>query len=166
MKKRSFPKGLRFGAYLPQRCGKSYLKLGDSVAALEQFITEYFDGYATVSINVSAGTTDAIYIDSENTAYLFRNVMSAMSPGGIIDINITNNPRDFIIAFSSRGGRIDIRDIELHMLLINAAALSGFELSIIGNTISLSAKLEKGKIVISALAKEDFAQTLKKVFFD
>ena len=50
MKKRAFPKDLKFGTYLPQRYGKSYLRLDDSAAALEQFFTEYFDGYATVTV--------------------------------------------------------------------------------------------------------------------
>ena len=165
MKKRSFPKDLKFGTYLPRGLGKRYYKLSDSSAALERFICEYFEGYATVSSTVKDGAADAIYINGEHTAYLFRNIMSALYKDGVIDINITSTERDFMISFSSHSGRIEINDIDLYKRLLDSAEMSGFDISVIGNTLTLSVKLEHGKIVISAITKESFMQILEKVFF-
>ena len=166
MKKRAFPKELKFGTYLPQRQGMSYIKLNDLAAALERFIGEYFSQSTLLSSAVNFSSSDAVLIDGEYTAYLFRNIMSALSVNEGVNISFTCGAESFTVAFSKKSGAFDIEDAVLAQKILEAASLSGFRMSIAGNTLLFSAKMERDKLVISALTKDVFFDILEHVFFD
>lgn len=165
MKKRGFPKDLKFGTYLPRRRGMSYIKVDDLSSALERFMNEYFS-HNTVITTSDISSSDAAYIDGEYTAYLFRNIMSALDVSDKINISITTGAHSFTIAFSKCDGAFVIKDAELIGRLVESARLSGFSVSFVGNTVTFSAELVRGKLVISALTKAEFAEILERVFFD
>lgn len=165
MKKRTFPKNLKFGTYLPKRRGMSYIKADDFASSLERFMGEYFSHNTVMLPPSELNSHDAVRIDGEFTAYLFRNVMSLLSGANNLKISITTSENRFTVSFSQECA-FKLNDAELVARLIESAELSGFEMSVIGNTISFSALLERGKLVISALTRAAFAEILERVFFD
>lgn len=165
MKKRAFPKGLKFGTYLPQRQGMSYIKLSDLASAFERFMGEYFSQSTLLFSAVDFSASDAVLIDGEYTAYLFRNVMSALSGSDNVYISLSCGKESVTVAFIKKGGVFDLNDTELAEKLLDSARLSGFSVSLAGNTLSFTAKLERGKLVISALTKDKFIEILERVFF-
>lgn len=165
MIKRKFPKDLKFGTYLPKRCGMSYIKLSDCAASLERFMSEYFAESTTVTPSFNMSSDDAVYIDGEYTAYLFRNIMSFLGTESRINISIRTSDNRFMIVFSKSDGAFQINDAEILQKLLDSARLSGFEMTVAGNTLSFSAMLERGKLVISALTRTEFFKILERVFF-
>ena len=166
MKKRAFPKDFKFGTYLPKRRGMSFIKTRDCVSSLEQFISEYFSGIAELVRTPMCADADAVYIDGEYTALLFRNVMSAIYGKGGIDISITSTQKSLVLSFSVRDGALEVEDADTLRAIVESARLSGFEVAFAGNTMSFSAHLVRGKLVISALSKETFFKILTRVFFE
>ena len=164
MKKRAFPKDLKFGAYLPKSSSKRLIRIDDATQALERFITEYFNGIANVRVNLNTVKTDSIFLSDEYTAYLMRSIMAAIYSESVIDISITNADKKLTICFST-DGKYKPDDSEIYESLSEFAQKSGFELIFTGNGIALRAPVLQGKIVISAISKESFYQKLMRIFF-
>lgn len=163
MKKRAFPKELKFGTYLPSSSSKRLIKINDASWALERFIREYFEGVANIEANLNTAYADSLFISDEHTAYLFRSVMEAIYGGDIIDISLANTERALTISFST-GGKYKTDDTEIYERLLKLSEEAGFELIFTGSGIALRAPVLRRKIVISAITKESFYEKLVRIF--
>ena len=164
MKKRAFPKNLKFGTYLPIGSGVRLIEISSAVSSLQRFLNEYFDGIAAIKSSADTHKGESLYLDGEHTAYLFRLIMAAIYDHAVIDINIDTTDREFTICFSTKG-KYDISDLGVYEELVKAAQKSGFAILFTKNEIALRAAIVRGKIVISAITAKDFGETLARVFF-
>ena len=164
MKKRAFPKELKFGTYLPIGSSIRLIKIADAIAALSRFIGEYFDGIAKISTNLRVSANDSVYLNGEHTAYLFRCITEAIYNEAMIDISVSNSENEFSICFSTQGAS-KASDISTYEKLLDAARLSGFSVSFVGRAIVLRTALVHGMLVVSTLSIKSFYDSLTYIFF-
>ena len=164
MKKSEFPSKIKFGTYLPQRQGMSYIKMSDCAQSLELFITEYFSDSVRFSMTGDFHSGDAVYIDGEYVAYIFRCVLSAFF-GGEISVKLSSHGDSFAVSFSVAG---DIEKVDTAALerLADVAELAGFTMSLCARTVSFSTRIVRGKLVISVPTRVAFYDVLTRVFFE
>lgn len=164
IKKPTAIKKPKFGTYLPTNTSKELMPLLKVVEALERFFGEYLNGISTLKTRINVAASDSLFIAGEYTAYLFRSVLEAIYDGGIIDTTILNNDKEFSICFAHRR-KYRLDDEKKLDALLDAAKLSGFEVSIIGNGIILRAPILHGRLYISARSREGLYTQLERVFF-
>ncbi len=143
----------------------SYIKMDDCAEALSRFVGEYFSDSVRLRSADGFFEGDAVYIDGEYTAYMFRCVLSALVGGGRISVALSQMNDSFTVSFSTES-KLGEPDAALLERLAEAARLAGFSMSVCGGAITFSAHLERGKLVISVLCGDDFYDILSRVFFE